>query len=106
MVDAELSSLAADEEEATEEEMGVDVTVLVAEAVVGVVEATVGSLWISFTESVLRLPNLCWGRTMKEQIVAGLYALSPKRLAERDLRRLPARQRRGHVVWRGLQGIG
>ena len=40
MVDAELSSLAADEEEATEEEMGVDVTVLVAEAVVGVVEAT------------------------------------------------------------------
>jgi hypothetical protein len=40
VVDAELSSLAADEEEATEEEMGVDVTVLVAEAVVGVVEAT------------------------------------------------------------------
>ena len=38
MVDAELSSLAADEEEATEEEMAVDV--LVAEAVVGVVEAT------------------------------------------------------------------
>jgi hypothetical protein len=40
VVDAELSSLAADEEEATEEEMGVDVAVLVAEAVVGVVEAT------------------------------------------------------------------
>ena len=40
MVDAELSSLAADEEEATEEEMAVDVAVLVAEAVVGVVEAT------------------------------------------------------------------
>jgi hypothetical protein len=40
VVDAELSSLAVDEEAATEEEMGVDVAVLVAEAVVGVVEAT------------------------------------------------------------------
>jgi hypothetical protein len=40
VVDAELSSLAADEEEATEEEMTVDAAVLVAEAVVGVVEAT------------------------------------------------------------------
>ena len=40
MVDADVSLLAADEEEATEEDMGVDVAVLVAEAVVGVVEAT------------------------------------------------------------------
>ena len=38
VVDAELSSVAADEEEATEEEMAVDVAVLVAEAIFGVVE--------------------------------------------------------------------
>jgi hypothetical protein len=40
VVDAELTSLAADEEEATEEEMAVDVAVLVAKAAFGVVDAT------------------------------------------------------------------
>ena len=40
VVEAGLSLLAADEDEATEEEIAVDVAVLVAEAVFGVVEAT------------------------------------------------------------------
>jgi hypothetical protein len=40
VVEPVLSSTAADEDGATEEEMAVDVAVLVAEAVVGVVEAT------------------------------------------------------------------
>ena len=40
MVDSDVSLLVAVEDEATEEEMAVDVAVLVAEAVVGVVEAT------------------------------------------------------------------
>ena len=40
MVDAALSLADANEEEATEDEMAVDVAVLVAEAIVGVVDAT------------------------------------------------------------------
>ena len=40
VVDAALSLAASDEEEAAEEEIAVDVAVLVAEAIVGVVEAT------------------------------------------------------------------
>jgi hypothetical protein len=44
VVDAALSLADANEEEATEEEMAVDVAVLVAEAIVGVVEATGGAV--------------------------------------------------------------
>ena len=52
VVEPVLSSPAADEDEATEEEMAVDVAVLVAEAIVGVVEAT-GAAVVLDVEPVL-----------------------------------------------------
>jgi hypothetical protein len=51
VVDAELSAVTADEE-ATEEEIAVDVAVLVAEAIIGVVEAT-GAAVVLDVEPVL-----------------------------------------------------
>jgi hypothetical protein len=52
VVDAELSSVAADDEEAADGEITVDVAVLVAEAIVGVVEAT-GAAVVLDVEPVL-----------------------------------------------------
>ena len=52
MVDAALSLAASDEEEATEDEAAVDVAVLVADAIVGVVEAT-GATVVLNVEPVL-----------------------------------------------------
>ena len=52
MVEPVLSLAASDEEEAAEEEIAVDVAVLVAEAIVGVVEAT-GATVVLDVEPVL-----------------------------------------------------
>jgi hypothetical protein len=76
VVDSDVSLLVAVEDEATEEEMAVDAPVLVAEAVVGVVEATYVAAVLDADVSVdaSGVLEACAAVSGKEEVVDAVFA--------------------------------